>query len=100
MKKKVLGIISATFLAVTLSGCGYDGHYRYPCQDPENWEKAECKPPICDASGTCLEDILGYDPFAPESDTIEEDQNVDESTSSEEVVVEEESETVEEHVHE
>lgn len=95
MRKKVLGVFSATVLAFTLSGCGYDGHYRYPCQDPDNWAKAECKPPICEASGTCLEDLLGYDPFAPESDTIEE-ETVDESTTSDEVVVEDESEVVEE----
>jgi hypothetical protein len=40
-----------------LSGCGYDGHFRYPCQDPANWEKAECKPPVCTASGTCPADL-------------------------------------------
>jgi len=42
---------------VLLSGCSYDGSYRYPCQDPANWETAECKPPICTASGTCPEDL-------------------------------------------
>ncbi len=41
-----------------LSGCGYDGHFRYPCQDPANWEKAECKPPVCTASGTCPVDLV------------------------------------------
>jgi hypothetical protein len=45
-------------MALTLSGCGYDGHYRYPCQDPANWEKAECNPPICDATGTCTKDLV------------------------------------------
>lgn len=40
-----------------LTGCGYDGHYRYPCQDPANWEQAECKPPVCTASGTCPADL-------------------------------------------
>ena len=42
---------------LSLSGCGYDGHYRYPCQDPKNWELAECKPPICTANGACPEDL-------------------------------------------
>jgi hypothetical protein len=46
---------------ITLSGCGYDGHYRYPCQDPENWEKAECKPPLCTVAGACPEDLVGKD---------------------------------------
>jgi len=44
-----------------VSGCGYDGHFRYPCQDPTNWEKAECKPPICTASGTCPVDLVKTD---------------------------------------
>jgi hypothetical protein len=43
---------------LSLSGCGYDGHYRYPCQDPTNWESAECKPPICTANGACPEDLI------------------------------------------
>lgn len=48
------------FLAVLfVSGCGYDGHYRYPCQDPANWENAECKPPICTVNGACPEDLVG-----------------------------------------
>lgn len=84
MNKKVFSIISSTLLLITLSGCGYDGHYRYPCQDPANWGTAECIPPICEASGSCTKDLLGYDPLATESATIEEE------------IVEEASEEVEE----
>lgn len=51
--------ITASFLMVfVLAGCGYDGHYRYPCQNPANWEKEECKPPICTADGACPEDLV------------------------------------------
>ena len=50
-------IISFLFLGVLLTSCGYDGHYRYPCQDPKNWETVECKPPICTANGACPEDL-------------------------------------------
>ena len=50
-------LLVSTTLALGLSGCGYDGHYRYPCQNPENWESAECKPPICTANGACPEDL-------------------------------------------
>jgi hypothetical protein len=71
--KRILGIVSATVLAITLSGCGYDGHYRYHCQDPVNWEAEECKPPVCKAAGYCTKDLLGFDPLATESATIEED---------------------------
>jgi hypothetical protein len=54
LKKLMLTFV----LALTLSSCGYDGGFRYPCQDPTNWEKAECKPPICTASQTCPSDVV------------------------------------------
>jgi hypothetical protein len=46
-----------------LSGCGYQGWVRYPCQEYENWENAECQPPQCEAIGQCTKDLL------PEVDT-------------------------------
>ena len=36
-------------------------NYRYPCQDPDNWEKKECKRPYCSANGTCPEDLTPYE---------------------------------------
>jgi len=36
--KKLKVFLASSLLVVSLSGCGYDGHYRYPCQDPANWE--------------------------------------------------------------
>lgn len=47
-------------LALTLTACSPSNleRYRYPCQDPANWEKAECNPPICEASGTCTKDLI------------------------------------------
>lgn len=44
-------------LTISLSGCS--GGYRYSCQDPKNWEIAECNPPECYATGTCTKDIIG-----------------------------------------
>lgn len=85
MNKKVFAIISSIILAATLSGCGYDGHYRYPCQDPENWTNAECQPPVCEASGTCLTDLLGFDPLSTESDTIEVEVVEETSEETEEI---------------
>lgn len=55
-------LIVFTLAALTLSACGYDGDYRYPCQDPENWENKECQPPICKVDGACTEDLLGFNP--------------------------------------
>jgi hypothetical protein len=54
-------IFFTVILAALLSGCGYDGHFRYPCQDPANWENAECKPPICTANGACPEDLVSQE---------------------------------------
>ena len=35
--------------------------YRYPCQDPENWDQKFCKKPYCSANGTCPEDLTHYE---------------------------------------
>ena len=32
--------------------------FRYPCQDPSNWDKDFCKVPICDVTRTCPEHIF------------------------------------------
>jgi len=56
--KRITAIALSSLLMLSLTGCGYDGHFRYPCQDPANWEKAECKPPICTANGACPEDLV------------------------------------------
>lgn len=47
-----------SFLLV-LTGCGE--RYRYPCQDPENWDEKYCKKPYCSANGTCPEDLTHYE---------------------------------------
>ena len=55
---KVKFLVGIAISALLLSSCGYQGFYRYPCQNPENWKNAECNPPICEASGTCTKDTL------------------------------------------
>jgi len=49
----------ALFLLPLLVACGE--HYRYPCQDPENWDEKFCKKPYCSANGTCPEDLTHYE---------------------------------------
>jgi hypothetical protein len=71
----MLRIIGLALFAVLLTGCGYDGHYRYPCQDPANWENAECKPPICTVNGACPEDLVGSDITNGTESTVEEVPN-------------------------
>lgn len=69
--------LTTLLLALTafLTGCGYQGHYRYPCQDPANWENEECKPPLCTVAGACPEDLVGTDVINGTSDTTEETTN-------------------------
>jgi hypothetical protein len=46
-------------LPLTLAAC--QERYRYPCQDPENWDDKLCKHPYCSANGTCPEDLQHYE---------------------------------------
>lgn len=46
-------------LVLVLNGC--DSRYRYPCQDPTNWDQQICKKPWCSADGTCPEDLQHYE---------------------------------------
>ena len=73
----MLRIIGVALLGLMLTGCGYDGHFRYPCQDPANWEHAECKPPVCTVSGACPEDLVGTDVVngTSSNNTVEEITN-------------------------
>ena len=44
-------------LPIGLAMCSGD-RFRYPCQDPSNWDKDICKMPICDVTRTCPEHIF------------------------------------------
>lgn len=52
---KYLGII--LLLPLLLAFFAGD-RFRYPCQDPSNWDKDFCKMPICDVTRTCPEHIF------------------------------------------
>jgi hypothetical protein len=49
----------ALIMLVALLGC--EERYRYPCQDPSNWQEEQCKKPFCSANGTCPEDLTPYE---------------------------------------
>jgi hypothetical protein len=49
---------AALLLLPLLFAC--NERYRYPCQDPENWEEKQCQKPYCTANGTCPEDLKHY----------------------------------------
>jgi len=41
---------------ISLAGCGQA--YRYPCQNPDNWESPECQKPKCEVNKDCPEYIF------------------------------------------
>ncbi len=86
MRNKLKAALLSGILVLTLTGCGYDGFYRYPCQDPDNWESKECKPPVCKVSGTCPDVIIGVDPeewMTQDADTITQSEETNPGDTNE-----------------
>ena len=54
--KWLIAAVVIVTVAFLVSGC--EDRYRYPCQDPQNFSKAECKPPVCVADGTCTDYLV------------------------------------------
>jgi hypothetical protein len=52
MKNKLVAVL----LVLLVTGC--ESRYRYPCQDPENFDTKECTVD-CKGDGTCPKDIYG-----------------------------------------
>ena len=48
-------LIAAVGAAFYLSG---DGSYRYPCQDPENFDTPACQRPACIAAEDCTDMLI------------------------------------------
>ena len=57
-------------LSCTLVGCS--DAYRYPCQDPENKDKAECNRPACEIDGMCYDKLNGLPETQVEQTPVEE----------------------------
>lgn len=52
---KWLGLILLLPLALAF----FSGdRYRYPCQNPANWETPQCQKPLCDVTRTCPEHVF------------------------------------------
>ena len=52
---KWLGVL--VLLPIVLAALGGD-RFRYPCQDPQNWDKEICQKPTCDVTRTCPEHVF------------------------------------------
>jgi len=50
-------VLLLILLPICLAIFGGD-RFRYPCQDPANWDKDFCKMPVCDITRTCPEHIF------------------------------------------
>ena len=56
-RKLVKWLLLLLLLPLGLAMCSGD-RFRYPCQDPTNWDKDFCKMPICDVRRECPEHIF------------------------------------------
>jgi hypothetical protein len=52
---KLAGVLILLPLALAFFG---GDRFRYPCQDPANWDKEFCQKPLCDVTRTCPEHIF------------------------------------------
>jgi hypothetical protein len=54
MSDKFLFKLTLVILALpALFAAGCQERYRYPCQDPKNWEKEMCQKPVCEVHRQC-----------------------------------------------
>lgn len=51
--------VMLTLSLLLVAGC--EDHYRYPCQDPANWNSKECQRPQCESEGICPDQLTGID---------------------------------------
>ena len=56
-RKMVRWLFLLLLLPLALAMCSKE-EFRYPCQNPENWDKDFCKMPLCDVNRTCPEHIF------------------------------------------
>jgi hypothetical protein len=56
-RKLVRWLLLLLLLPLWLAMCSKE-EFRYPCQNPENWDKDMCKMPLCDVTRTCPEHIF------------------------------------------
>jgi len=81
MNDKKLFYVAIGLLVLPLALAFFGGdRFRYPCQDPANWDKDFCKKPLCDVTRQCPEHIFKgqRDPRLgpPDEKTTEPSRNV------------------------
>jgi hypothetical protein len=62
MKDRTLFKITLAILALpVVIAAGCQERYRYPCQDPNNWDKEMCQKPLCEVHRQCPDLIFKED---------------------------------------
>ena len=56
-KRLAKGLIILLLLPLSLAYFSEES-FRYPCQNPANWDKDICKLPLCDVTRTCPQHIF------------------------------------------
>ena len=56
--KKLLSLLAVLLIIPIAFAFLSKESFRYPCQDPANWDKQICKLPTCDVTRTCPEHIF------------------------------------------
>lgn len=56
--KSLLWLVAGLLLMPILLAYFSHDRFRYPCQDPANWDKDICKMPLCDVRRECPEHIF------------------------------------------
>lgn len=46
-----IALVVVMLPVVIIAGCS--DRYRYPCQNPANWETAQCQKPLCEVNRDC-----------------------------------------------
>ena len=56
--KKLLSLLAVLLIIPIAFAFASKESFRYPCQDPNNWDKELCKLPTCDVTRTCPEHVF------------------------------------------
>lgn len=70
------------WLLILLALAGCEQSYRYPCQNPDNWQTKECQKPLCEVNQACPDHVFAdqkrMEPYlkdqAPVTETKETDK--------------------------
>lgn len=72
----VLSILCIAALLILLGVLGGCDRFRYECQDPENWERRQCKRPYCSSTGTCPDQLVKPEDAKVENEPVKTNQPV------------------------